>query len=62
MAAHHTYQVEDTTEGPAIVRVMEAAGTRYIDIERPTTGETIITLYPTRPEVLRLVTALMDLL
>lgn len=62
MLAHHTLEVKDSTEDTVVVRVMEAHGRRYIGIERPDTAETIISLYPTRTEVLRLVTALLDLL
>lgn len=60
--ATHTIEVKDTSEDEVTVRVMEVHDRRYIDIEDPTTGGTIISLYPTRPEVLRLVTALLDLL
>jgi hypothetical protein len=47
MSAHHTLEVTDTTQGPRQVLVMEAGGSRYIDIDDPETGETVETITAT---------------
>jgi hypothetical protein len=63
MYKSHSVDVENTTKDHKVqVVVMQVDEDRYIDIDDPVTGDTLITLYPTRTEVRRLVTALLDLL